>query len=600
MRIFVTGATGLIGRRLVAARLARGDEVTALSRSAGRARKTLGDHESLSVVEGDAAESGSWTEAIDGCDAVVHLAGAGLADRRWTAKYKAEIRSSRVDSTALIARTIADAARPPKVWVNGSAIGYYGDTGDQTVTEATSSGHDFLAELCVDWERAAAGAPGVRTVLLRTGVVLDAEGGALPEMMRPLKLFVGGPMGSGRQYVSWIHHRDLVGLIEFALDDARVSGPLNGTAPYPVRNRMLMHELGRALHRPSWLRAPGFALRIVIGEFAQALLASQRVAPAAAQRLGYHFQFETLEPALKQLLHGEEEDDDGPGERAPRVRSARGGGRGRGLKYRLLAVDIDGTLLNRAGELPDEVAAACRKASDAGCAVVLSTARSPRTAASVYEALSLDTPMINFNGAMIWRPWSGGAAYHAALDPATAREVIEVARAASPDLVLGVDILDRWYADQVDLRFQTESGPLIEPDDVGPIEDFLESGPITRLSIFGLPHFTRALAPLVRDQFWRARRIGLFEEPMLLQVTHPLVDKGIALQRVARALGVEQEAVLAIGDGRNDLGMLEWAGFGVAVANACEEAQRLANVVAPSSDALGVAEVIQQYVLRRR
>jgi uncharacterized protein (TIGR01777 family) len=191
-----------------------------------------------------------------------------------------------------------------KVLVNASAIGYYGPHGDEELTEASPAGNDTLAKLCIDWENAAraAEAQGVRVVMLRVGVVLDCEGGALQKMMTPFKMFVGGPVGSGKQYMSWIHHDDLVGLILLGLDDGRASGPLNGTAPRPVTNKEFAHALGRVLHRPSFMPTPAFALRMALGEVADVITTGQRVLPAKALELGYAFRFTDVDAALADLL----------------------------------------------------------------------------------------------------------------------------------------------------------------------------------------------------------------------------------------------------------------------------------------------------------
>lgn len=307
MRIFITGATGLIGRRLVPDRLARGDEVVVVSRNAARARARLGEasEQHLTIVEGDPVSPGDWQGAIDGCDAVIHLAGAGVADRRWTATYKRMLIESRVLSAQQVVSAMAAAARRPRVLVGGSAIGYYGDTGDGPVDESAPPGQDFLAGLCLMWEAAAGEArkAGVRVVHLRTGVVLDSRGGPLAGLMTPFRLFLGGPVGSGRQFVSWIHWHDLIDLIDLALTDSTLNGPLNGTAPNPVTSREFAMALGRAMGRPSWLPVPAPLLRVVLGEFGRYAVVNQRIIPAAAQQRGYEFRYPEISAALAELVH---------------------------------------------------------------------------------------------------------------------------------------------------------------------------------------------------------------------------------------------------------------------------------------------------------
>jgi uncharacterized protein (TIGR01777 family) len=302
MRVFVTGATGLIGRRLVAALHERGDEVRALSRSAAKARETLGGQ--VEIVEGDPAVYGDWSSAVNGSDAAVNLAGERVVGSKWTEEQKQKMRSSRIDSTDHLVRAIAEAEHRPQVLVSGSAIGYYGFHEDEWLNEQSLPGDDFLARLCVDWEAVArqAAKHGVPVVLLRTGVVLDPEGGALAQMLPAFRMFLGGPVGTGRQWLSWIHRDDLVGLILFALDRSEAQGPINGTAPEPQTNRAFSKTLASVLGRPCIFRVPALALRLRFGEGAELITRGQRVLPARAQELGYRFRFPELRPALEDLL----------------------------------------------------------------------------------------------------------------------------------------------------------------------------------------------------------------------------------------------------------------------------------------------------------
>jgi len=299
MRVFVTGATGLIGRNLCRTLLAAGHEVSALSRS-GAPRGLPGG---VRIVPGDPAVAGTWLEVLAACDACVHLAGEPLAGGRWTAERKRRIRDSRLLSTRLLADAVG--RRGPKVLVSGSAVGYYGPRGDEELDESSPPGNDFLARLCQEWEAAAlSAAVRARVVFLRTGLVLSAEGGALPELVRPFRFFVGGPIGRGAFYESWIHVTDEVELLRFALEHEGVKGPLNATAPNPVRNRELAETLGRVVGRPSALSVPPFALRLALGEFSSVVTSGQRALPRKALALGYPFHFAELEPALKDLLGG--------------------------------------------------------------------------------------------------------------------------------------------------------------------------------------------------------------------------------------------------------------------------------------------------------
>lgn len=296
MKILITGASGLIGSKLVPFLTSSGNEVVRLVRSRQAGAGT---------VFWDPARGEIDSRALEGVDAVVHLAGESIASGRWNATRKARIRSSRVDGTRLLADAIAHSERKPKVLVSGSAIGFYGNRGEEALNEESASGNDFLAEVCREWEaktRAASDA-GVRVALLRTGIVLSPEGGALGKMLLPFKLGVGGQIGDGRQYMSWIAIDDILGAIHHALVNEHVRGPLNGVAPNPVTNHTFTKTLGRVLSRPTLLPMPAFAARLALGEMADALLlGSQRVSPGRLLATGYNFRFTELEPALRHVL----------------------------------------------------------------------------------------------------------------------------------------------------------------------------------------------------------------------------------------------------------------------------------------------------------
>jgi len=304
MKVFILGATGLIGQRLVAQLLARGDQVSILTRDADKARKRLGER--VQVVQGDPLASGDWQKHLDGMDGVVNLVGEPIADRAWTPAQRTLIRDSRILSTRQLVLGLEQAAKRPAVLVQGTAVGIYGERGEERLTEASSpnGGGDFIAELCVQWEAEARQAErlGVRVVLLRTGVVLDKRGGALQKMLLPFQLFAGGPLGNGKQWFPWIHADDLVGLILFALAQPKVSGALNGTAPESVTMGVFSQSLGQAMHRPSWMPVPRFALSLLMGERADLVLASQRVEPERPLSLGYAFRYPNLGPALQAVL----------------------------------------------------------------------------------------------------------------------------------------------------------------------------------------------------------------------------------------------------------------------------------------------------------
>ena len=291
MRVVVTGASGTIGGALARALRDRGDTVIGITRSP--ARQAGGD-----------VDWRSWDDlaaAVAGSDAVVHLAGAGVADKRWSAARKRELRESRIDTARRIVAAIQAASEKPAVFVSGSAVGIYGSRGDELLTEESAPGDDFLARLCVDWEAAAQGA-GVRTVILRTGVVLAREGGALAKLLLPFKLGAGGPIGRGRQQMAWIHRDDIVGLILHAIDTTGLEGALNGVAPEPVSNAVFSKALGAALRRPALVPTPPLALRLLLGERAGVLTASQRVSADRARESGYAFRHPEIGGALRDLV----------------------------------------------------------------------------------------------------------------------------------------------------------------------------------------------------------------------------------------------------------------------------------------------------------
>ena len=299
MRVLVTGGTGLVGRRVVARLRARGDEAVVLSRSTGP-----------NVVTGDPAVAGPWLDELARCDAVIHLAGESIAGHRWTRRFKQKVFDSRVNSTRLIAETLAKSPTrmdgSPRVLVSASAVGYY-PTNEDDPTEYIESdlpGSGFLADVCVAWEGATAAAEsaGVRVAIIRVGVVLANDGGALPQLARPFRWLLGGPVATGRQWVSWIHVDDLAGLFVLAIDSPDAVGPINGTAPEPVTNWGFSKAIAGVLHRPCWLRAPRTALRLLMGEMSVLATHGQRVIPTRAKALGFEFQYPLLEPALREAL----------------------------------------------------------------------------------------------------------------------------------------------------------------------------------------------------------------------------------------------------------------------------------------------------------
>lgn len=299
MRVTITGATGLIGSRLVAELGGRGDEVTVLSRDAARAQESLG----VAAHDWDLYSQPAPAAALAGRDAVVHLAGENVA-QRWSDAAKRTIRDSRVEGTRHLIAGLRACDPRPRVLISSSATGYYGAHGDEPIDEEAPPGSGFLAEVCVAWEREAQAAAelGMRVVSVRTGIVLDAGGGALKTMLPPFRAGVGGPVAGGRQFMSWIHRDDVVGMIVAALDGDDWSGAINATAPEPVTNRDFSRALGHALHRPAVAPVPGAALRLLYGDMAEMVTTGARVLPAKPLVLGYAFRHGQLPGALSAAL----------------------------------------------------------------------------------------------------------------------------------------------------------------------------------------------------------------------------------------------------------------------------------------------------------
>ncbi len=296
MKILVSGSTGLVGVALAAALREKKDEIVSLVR-----RPATGTGEVAWDPTGETLDGA----AVEGMDAAIHLAGENVAARRWTAEQKAKIRDSRVQGTYLIASTLAKLKEPPRTLICASAVGYYGDRGNDVLKETSESGTDFLSEVCRKWEAAAkpAADAGIRVVFLRYGVILSPKGGALAKMLPPFRLGVGGKIGAGQQHMSWISLDDAIGATQHALSTESLSGPVNVVTPHPVTNVEFTKTLGRVLRRPTVLPMPAFAARLAFGKMADGLLlSSQRVEPAKLLASGYEFRHANLEPALRHLL----------------------------------------------------------------------------------------------------------------------------------------------------------------------------------------------------------------------------------------------------------------------------------------------------------
>lgn len=301
MQIVITGATGLIGKPLCAALVADGHTITVLTRNPEQTRKMPAQ---VQLVRWDGQTLGEWSRAVDGADAIINLAGAGIADGRWSAARKQSIIQSRVLAGQALTQAIERAQQKPKVLIQASAVGYYGPCQDQVITEDAMPGNDFLASVCFAWEGSTAGVSkhGIRRPVLRTGIVLSNDGGAFPKMALPFRLFAGGPIGSGKQWLPWIHIDDEVRAIQFLLDHADADGSFNLSAPYPVTNKEFGRLIGKVMGRPAIMPTPAFALQAIFGEMATLLLDGQRAVPKHLQELGFTFRFSMAEAALENLL----------------------------------------------------------------------------------------------------------------------------------------------------------------------------------------------------------------------------------------------------------------------------------------------------------
>ena len=300
-KIVVTGATGLIGRELCKELFLRGDELTIFSTNVEKAKVVLPF--AKEVVEWKNYDK-DYSVHLEGKDAVIHLAGVSVAGKRWTPTYKKEIYDSRINTTRNLVLSIEKCEQKPEVFISASAIGFYGERGDSILSETSSVGNDFLSHVCADWEIASEQIAkfDVRRVIIRTGIVLSVNDGALKKMLLPFQLYFGGPLGNGKQWFSWIHLADIISLYLFLLDNKNLKGLFNAVSPQPVQMKVFAKTLGKVLHKPSLFPVPKFILHLVMGESASAILASQKVKPEALLKAGFKFKFEDLDAALIKLL----------------------------------------------------------------------------------------------------------------------------------------------------------------------------------------------------------------------------------------------------------------------------------------------------------
>ncbi|MDZ4755242.1 MAG: TIGR01777 family oxidoreductase [Phycisphaerae bacterium] len=580
MRIVVTGGTGSIGRKLIPGLLARGERVTAVTRRPRDARRLFGPE--VEVVAGDCACPGPWQRALDGAQAVIHLAGAGIADRRWSRRYRDVIESSRIDSTHQVVAAIGDADARPAVLIVASATGYYGDAGDEMITERFPPGKGFLADVCVRWEDEAkkAASFGVRVVRARFGVVLDEHGPALRRALPWFRAGLGPILGTGRQWLPWIHHRDCTAAIIACVDGEAIEGPVNITAPEPCTNRQFARTLGRAVLRPVFVHVPRAVLRTAIGGFAEELFRSQRAVPAVLEAAGFTFFAPTIERCFDLLL----EEDPAPKSAAStrRIASAAAGTLPKPVRPparpRLLIVSAEAAIDDGHGRLRPGVREAIRAASSHGCAVVVATDRASSAARELLLEPLLHPTAIVANGAVLWNAREGAANYIERIEHGTLAAVALAARRAAPRSVLLFEG-DDWLASDVEI-----------PAELGRLTLRLATGelppkPVARLHVVDVPEALGAVRQAIETPFWRERKIAIFQRGGLrLTIASPLVDRAVAAQRIARRLGATRDEIMALVGEQDDLGLADWCGFAVAIADAPDAVRRLAGATLPATD----------------
>ena len=552
MKIFITGASGTIGRRIVADRLRRGDHVVALTRD----RTRLASLEQLNsargtaeVVEGDPNTPGPWQKMIDGCDAVIHLAGAGVMDRRWTGPYLQELRRSRVDSTYQVVRACEQAVQPPRSLLCASAIGFYGDRDDRKLVETDECGDGFLARLCAEWEAQAMRAePSVRVACMRFGMILDPEGGALKRMLGIFRKGAGGRIGHGRQYVSWITWPDMVAMVDLLLHQHDIHGPVNMVSPEPITNRVFTKSLGHVLRRPTLIPVPRFALRLLLGGGAEVVISSQRVIPEVMGRASFQWLSPTIDRGLRTVLR------DGD-QRTPSSSSA-------------ILIDIDGLspgepLLRRA----------LRQASESGSNVVLATSMGPEGAREFLVQSRMDCPVIVADGAAIIQ-----RDLQTVLD---ARELMPAIQAGLLKAIAG-------SGHQVEVTLEDIHGARrlsSEPAETQPIKNCI------RMRVKGTEQALKSVQAAIGPDYWKPRRIQVhLDRSGRLEILAAMADRSVALQRLARHWEIDRNDIKAVLMSIRSRGLAQWCTNAIAIAGADEGVVRLCGRTSSQPGIQGLAE----------
>lgn len=571
MRTLIIGATGTIGRRVLLHRLSKGDSVTVMTRDAGRTRWLLAamGHVGVPTIEGDSSTPGPWQAAVDGQDVVIVLGGAGIADKRWSKRRLKQIRTSRVDGVYQVVRAIDIAQQQPAVLIVASAVGYYGDTGRVLDDEFTPAGSDALASLCLDWENQAIRAERLcRVIRLRMGVVLDASGGALRKMLPVFRKGLGGRLGSGRQYMSWISWHDVVGIIDHLIGIDSASGAYNLASPTSVTNREFTKTLAAVLGRPAFLPVPGPVLRLVMGKLARYLLMGQRAYPARVLESGYEFRHPVLEGALAAVLNATPGED--PAIEVPGPSEPPG----------IIVVDIDGFTGASSG-----LKSAMRLLDRTGCEIILATSHGLKEAIQLLHDLDRTSTTIAADGALILG--RGGTSVHASR---LLGDVLLYTILAALGEINGV----------VEVELERQDGECASWSSSDPLPPVESLSGIYRVHIGGTEAVCAQSEHLVRERFWKQRQVACqLAEDGRLEVLDPLADRGVAIQEIARRLHVPRERVAAVVRGDRSAGLAEWSGFSVALKGASATIQGLADATTRSPGTDGIVEAMERWLRPR-
>lgn len=557
MRIFLTGGSGTLGKRLVMDRLRRGNEVLALTRSRSRFMDRLGGAADsqpgkLEVIEGDPTVPGDWQLKVDGCDAVVHLAGAGVLDKRWTQAYQKTIRDSRVDSTYQVVRAIKQASQRPRVLLNASAVGFYGNRDDRQLDETDERGEGFLADVCAEWEAEAMKAQAAcRVVCMRLGMVLDHEGGAMPRILRIFRWGLGGRLGHGRQYVSWITSQDVIAMIEHFFRKADIRGPVNVVSPDPVTNRIFTRELARILRRPALFPAPAFALKLALGGASKVVLDSQRVIPKVVQSTSFEWMSPTINRGLRATVRESSSDPDKP-------------------LCGMVVIDIDS--LSPGSPLLRRV---LRKIDEFGARVVMATSMGPEGAREFLTQSVVDCPVISADGAVIIQRDDKAVLHSSTISPDIQMKVLS-------SLSGGGSGLEVTLEDLTGKRIVSR-----QLTDIQPIKDCIRmrlSGPVEALD---------AILGTIGPELWQPGHVQVHRDrPGRVDILSGMAERSVAVQWLTRRWGLDRQQVQSILTDVRSSGLAQWSGHAIALKNASEQVAAYCDKKLELSGVDGVADAV--------